>query len=131
MDKQDISAFYQWLRARLAHKGYAELGPVRPLDLAFFKHATLNLPSVIAVIDTAHTTNTPTEIFQQVEDWFQKMVGIGAGALLFIYHSPPPITAIEEIQKIGGQVVAGAHDLHTGKHWLSNYMNLEQVIYGD
>jgi hypothetical protein len=130
MEKQNISAFYEWLGTRLAQKGYVPLGPVHPLDLAFFKAGAFG-PKVVSVTDTGHVSNTPTEIFQQVESWFQTMIGHGAGALLFVYHSPPPVTTIEEIQNISGQVVAGAHDLHTGKHWLRKDMNFEQEIYGE
>src|SRR3979409_1326691 len=124
MPNQGTLQFYAWLRARLAQKEYAEIGAVPPLDLAFFKHGALNLPYVIAVTDTAHISNTPTEIFQRVEHWFQQLHGrTGAGCLLFVYHVAPPVTTIEEIQRIGGYVTAGAHDLHTGKHWLSNNLN--------
>jgi len=134
--KQNLSGFYKWLRARLAQKEYTELGPVQPLEIAFFKHGALGLPYIIGVVDTGSISNTPTEIFQRVEKWFQKMIGhTGAGVLIFIYHSTRPVTTIEEIQKIGsggagnGQVIAGAHDLHTGRHWLSNHMGWEQEIY--
>src|SRR5687768_17472999 len=137
MNRQDISEFYNWLRGRLAQKNYTELRPVQPLNLAFSKQGALSLPYVIAVVDTSHVTNTPTEIFQRVEGWMLKTVGrTGAGVLLFVYQSPPPVTTVEEIQKIGaggagnGQVIAGAHDLHTGRHWLSNHLNWEQEIYG-
>lgn len=131
MTHQDTLQFYAWLRARLAQKKYAEIGPVPPLDLAFFKHGALNLPYVIAVTDTAHISNTPTEISQRVENWLQQMHGrTGAGCLIFVYHGAPAVTTIEEIQKIGGYMTAGAHDLHTGKHWLSNHLNWEQEIYG-
>jgi hypothetical protein len=41
------------------------------------------------------------------------------------------VTRIEEIQKISGYVIAGAHDLHTGRHWLSNHLGWEQEIYGE
>ena len=48
MPYQDISAFYSWLQTRLAHKQYDALPPASPLDIAFFKHGSLNLPYVIA-----------------------------------------------------------------------------------
>lgn len=132
MPPQNTQQFYGWLRARLAQKAYAEIGPAQPLSLAFFKHGALNLPYVIAVTDTAHVSNTPTEIFQQVGQWFQQLHGhTGAGCLLFVYHSAPAVTTIEEIQKIGGYMTAGAHDLHTGRHWLANHLGWEQEIYGD
>ncbi|MGH8612607.1 MAG: hypothetical protein ACREYF_11390 [Gammaproteobacteria bacterium] len=105
---QDTLQFYDWLRTRLTQKiekKYAEIGPVAPLDLAFFKHGALNLPYVIAVADTSHISNTPAEIFQQVENWFQQLHGnTGAGCLLFVYQTAPAVTTIEEIQKIGGFV---------------------------
>lgn len=132
MPHQDAQQFYRWLRTRLAQKAYAEIGPGQPLDLAFFKHGALSLPYVIAVMDTAYTSNTPTEIFQRVEQWLQQLHGnTGAACLLFVYHSTPAVTRIEEIQKIGGYVTAGAHDLHTGRHWLSNHLGWEQEIYGE
>ena len=131
MPQQTLDQLYAWLRTRLAHKAYAEIGPVPPLDLAFFKHGALNLPSVIAVTNTAHTSNTPTEIFQRVEQWLQQLHGhTGAACPLFVYHSAPPITTIEEIEQIGGYVTAGAHDLHTGRHWLKNHLGWEDEVYG-
>jgi hypothetical protein len=132
MPHQNTQQFYGWLRKRVAQKGYAEIGPVSPLDLAFFKHGALSLPYVIAVTDTAHTLNTPTQIFQRVEQWLQQLHGYtGAGCLLFVYHSPPAVITIEEIQQIGGYVTAGAHDLHSGRHWLSNGSGWKQEIYGE
>lgn len=132
MPQQSLDQFYTWLRRRLAHKAYAAIGPVQPLDQAFFKHGALNLPYVVAVIDTAYTSNTPTEIFKRVEQWFHQLHGnTGAGCLLFVYHSPPAVTRVEEIQKISGYVTAGAHDLQTGRHWLSNHLGWEQEIYGE
>jgi hypothetical protein len=132
MPQQTLDQFYAWIRRRLAQKAYAEIGPVQPLDLAFFKHGALNLPYVIAVIDIAHISNTPTEIFKRVEQWFQQLHGqTGAGCLLFVYHITPAVTRVEEIQKISGYVIAGAHDLHTGRHWLSNHLGWEQEIYGE
>jgi hypothetical protein len=133
MPNQHISAFYTWLQRRVAQKGYAALGPVSPLDVAFSKQGALNLPYVIAAVDTGHVANTPTEIFQRVEPWFRQLSGrTGAGVLLFVYQTAPSITTVEEIQKLGNsQLTAGAHDLHSGKHWLSNILNWEQEIYGD
>jgi hypothetical protein len=116
---QDTLQFFDWLRKRLTQrieKKYAEIGPVAPLDLAFFKHGALNLPYVIAVADASHISNTPSEIFQQVEGWFKKLLGTtGKGCLLFVYQTAPAVTTIEEIQKIDSFVTAGAHDLHTGQ----------------
>jgi hypothetical protein len=133
MPNQDISAFYQWLQTRLSQKGYAPLPPASPLDVAFFKHGALNLPYVIAAVDTGHVSNTATEIFQRLEPWFRQLIGrTGAGVLLVIHPTTPPITTVEEIQKLGNsQLIAGVHDLHSGKHWLSNILNWEQEIYGD
>ncbi len=107
--------------------------PVSPLDVAFFRQGALNLPYVIAALDTGHVTNTATEIFQRVEPWFHQLIGrTGAGVLLFIHRTTPSITTVEEIQKLGNsQMIAGVHDLHSGKHWLSNILNWEQEIYGD
>jgi hypothetical protein len=129
---QSVQRFYGWLRRRLAQKGYAEIGPVQPLDLAFSKQGALGLPYIIAAIDTARTSNIPTEIFKRVEPWFRKMHGnTGAGCLLFVYHTAPAVTTIEEIQAIGGYVTAGAHDLHSGRHWLANHLGWNDEIYGD
>ena len=129
---QDTSEFYQWLQAKLAKKGYNPVGTVQPLDVAFFKLGALSLPYVIAVVDASQTTNTPTEIFERVKDWFKQLHGrTGAGCLLFVDHGAPSITAIEEIQKIGGYITAGAHDLHSGKHWLSDHLNWRNEIYGE
>jgi hypothetical protein len=127
----DTAQFFQSLRVRLAQKGYAEIGPVQPLNIAFFKHGALSLPYVIAVIDTAGVSNTPTEVFKRVEGWLQQLHGrTGAACLLFLYHGAPPITTVEEIQRIGGYVTAGAHDLHSGEHWLSDNLGWKQDIYG-
>jgi hypothetical protein len=131
MPQQDTLHLYDSLRARLAQQGYAEIGPVPPLDLAFFKLGAPNLPYVIAVVDTAHISNTPIEIFHRAESWLQQMHGrTGAACLLFVYHGAPSITTLEEIQAIGGYVTAGFHDLHTGRHWLANHLGWEQDIYG-
>ncbi len=131
MAQQDTLQFTQWLRSRLSGKGYAEIGAVQPLDCAFSKHGALNLPYVVAVVDTAHVTNTPSEIFDRIENWLAQLHGTtGAACLIFLFHGAPTITTVEEIQKIGGYVTAGAHDLHTGKHWLANHTNWEQEIYG-
>ena len=131
MALQDTEQFFQSLRQRLTQKNYAEIGPVQPLHLAFFKHGGLNLPYVIAVVDTAQVSNTPTEILHRVESWLHRMHGrTGAACLLFLFHGAPPITTIEEIQAIGGYVTAGAHDLHTGKHWLADHLGWRNEIYG-
>jgi hypothetical protein len=131
MTNQDFSAFCQSLQSRLTRKAYSLLPPVAPLDIAFFKHGALNLPYVIAAVDTGHVTNTPTQIFQRVEPWFGQLTGrTGAGVILFVYRATPSITTVEEIQKLGNsQLIAGAHDLQSGKHWLSNLLNWEQEIY--
>lgn len=138
MSNQTITEFHNSLKARLEKKDYGELPPAEPLEIAFLKRDILGSPYVFAVVDTGTIANTPTEIFLRVEKWFQTLIGrSGAGVLLFVYHSPPAITTIEEIQKIGsggagnGQVIAGAHDLKTGRHWLSNHMGWEQTIYED
>jgi hypothetical protein len=131
MSQQDIAGFYQYLRARLGAKDYTELKPVQPIDIAFFKLGWGGSPYAIAVVDTRHVTNTPTEILRRVESWLLKTVGRSGGAvLLFVYPSPPPVTTVEEIQKISGQVIAGAHDLHTGRHWLINHLGWEDELYG-
>ena len=130
MQHPDTLQFYQTLRARLGKKGYAEIVPQRPLDLGFFKHGSLNLPYVIAALDTSQTSNTPTEIHRGVEAWFKQFHGrTGAGCLLFVYHGEPTISTIEEIQKIGGYITAGAHDLHSGRYWLANHLNWRREIY--
>ena len=130
MELQDTLQFYQWLRARLTQNGYVETGAVHPIDLAFLKASAFG-NRVIGVIDTSQRTNSPTQMLQQTEKWFQQMHGTaGAGCLLFVYHGEPPPSTLEEIQKIGGYMTAGAHDLHSGKHWLANHLNWEQDIYG-
>lgn len=96
---------------------------VHPIDLAFGNR-------VIGAIDTSQRTNSPTQMLQQAEKWFQQMHGTaGAGCLLFVYHGAP--SALAEIEQIGGYMTAGAHDLHSGKHWLANHLNWEQDIYGE
>jgi hypothetical protein len=131
MPPQDTSQFFQWLQARLTQKEYAPIGPVHPLDVAFFKHGALNAPYIVAAVDTAHVSNTPVEIFQQVEGWLQKFLGhTGAACLLFVYHGEPGVNTVKAIQGIGGYVTAGAHDLHTGEHWLANHLGWEGEIYG-
>lgn len=132
MPPQDTARFYEWLNTRLTNKGYVEIGHMAPVDRVFLKHGALNLPYVIAIIDTAHVSNTPSEIFERIENWLSQLHGAtGAACIIFLYHGTPLVTTIEEIQGIGGYVTAGAHDLRTGKHWLSNHLNWEQEIYGD
>jgi hypothetical protein len=131
MQHQDTTKFYEWLRARLDPQGYAQMGPVQPLDVAFLKQGPFIGTHIIAAIDTSQASNTPTEMFQQTEKWFLKLLGTnGAGCLLFVFHGEPPPSALVEIGKIGGYMTAGAHDLHSGKHWLANHLNWEQDIYG-
>lgn len=128
MELQDTSQFYQWLRARLDQKGYAEIGAVQPIDLAFLKASAFG-NRVIGVIDTSQGTDSPTQMLQGTEKWFRQMHGTaGAGCLLFLYHGAP--NALAEIEKIGGYMTAGAHNLHSGEHWLANHLNWEQDIYG-
>ena len=130
MSPKDISGFYQWLRPRLAGKGYTELAPIEPLQLGFFKHGALSLPYVVAVKDATYTTDSPTKIFQRVEGWFQTLIGrTGAGLLLFVCHQPLA-TTVEEIEKIGGQVVAGAYDLFTGRDRVPEHLGWRQEIFG-
>lgn len=131
MQHQDTTRFYEWLRVRLDPQGYAPMGPIQPLDFGFFKPSAFG-NRVIAAIDTSQTTNTPTQMFQQTEKWFEKLHGnTGAACLLFIYHGEPPPRALAEIQKIGGYVTAGAHDLHSGRHWLAMHHGFERDIYGE
>lgn len=132
MPPQDTARYFEWLNARLTNKGYAGIGGMAPIDRAYFKLGALNLPYVIAIIDTAHVSNTPSEIFKRIENWLSQLHGAtGAACILFLYHGTPPDAALKEIQGIGGYVTAGAHDLRTGEHWLSNHLNWEQEIYGN
>jgi hypothetical protein len=129
MEFQDTSQFYQWLRARLTQKGYVEIGAVQPIDLAFLKASAFG-NHVIGVIDTSRGTDSPTQMLQGTEKWFQQMRGTaGAGCLLFLYHGPP--NALAEIEKIGGYMTAGAHNLHSGEHWLAMHHGFERDIYGE
>lgn len=132
MNHADTLKFYEWLRTRLDKKGYAPIGPLQPLDVGFMKQGAFSGTRVIAALDATQTSNTPTDILQQVEKWFQKLHGNnGYGCLIFAYHGAPSITTIEEIQNIGGYMIAGAHDLHSGKHWLEMHNGFEDDIYGD
>jgi hypothetical protein len=129
MNHQDTQQFYQWLRARLENKGYAVMGPVQPLDIGFLKQSAFG-NRVMAAIDTSQTANTPAEMLQQTEKWFEKLHGnTGNACLLFVFHGAPPPEALAEIEKMGGYMTAGAHDLHSGKHVLANSHGWEQEIY--
>ncbi len=131
MPHQDSQQFLQEVGARLTQKGYAAIGTVQPLDAAFFKAGVLGQPYVIAFVDTAHVANTPTEIVQRVEGWVHQLIGHqGAACIMFIYHGAPAVTTVEEIQKIGNYFTCGAHDLHTGRHWLVPTLGWDRDIYG-
>ena len=78
MPPQDTHQFFQWLEARLSQKKYGPLGPVQPLDRAFFRQGATQ-PYMIAVVDTGHVSNTPIEIFRQVESWLQQFHGHTGG----------------------------------------------------
>jgi len=130
MNLPDAQEFYQSLRTRLEQKGYVETGAVHPIDLAFLKASAFG-NRVIGVIDTSQRTGSVADMFEKTQKWFQQMHGTaGAGCLLFVYHGEPSSDTVAEIQKIGGYMTAGAHDLHSGKHWLANHLNWEQDIYG-
>lgn len=130
---QDIFEFYNRLRVRLINKGYVELRPVMPLDMASLKRGTLGFGYLVALKDARNTTDTPNVIFQRTKDWFDKTMGNNATGVLLFTYSQPLATTVEEVQKgfytdhasVGG----GVYDLFTGKHWLSHY-NMERDIFG-
>jgi hypothetical protein len=131
MELQDTSQFYQWLRARLEKKGYVEIGAVQPIDLAFLKASAFG-NRVLGVIDTSQGTDSPTQMLQGTEKWFEKLHGkVGTGCLLFLYHGEPPPRTLKEIHEMGGYMTVGAHDLHSGQHWLAMHHGFEQEIYGE
>ncbi len=126
---KDIAAYYEYLRTRLSQKKYKQVEPPPPLQMAFFKHGALNIPYVIGVKDARKTTDSPKKIVGHVEEWFSEIIGnSGSGLIMFVYDHPLA-TAIEEIEAISGRVYAGAHDLFTGRHWVSGYW--EQDLYDD
>jgi hypothetical protein len=125
-----IEAYYEYLRNRLTGKGYKPIQTIQPLQLAFFKRGVLNAPYIIAVKDMSKTTDRPKEILSQVEEWFNQYVGGGGGngLIMFVYNQTLAMD-LDEIKSISGIVYAGAHDLFTGKHWVSGYW--EQDLYDD
>ena len=85
-----------------AKKAMPRSAPSRLSTRLFSKSGFLGQPYVIAFVDTAHVSNTPTEILQNTEGWFRQLIGHqGAACIVFLYHGAPAITTVEEIQKIG------------------------------
>ena len=121
--------FLDSMRVRLGNKGYAELVPPQPLELAFIKQTFGGtLPKVVAVVIA--NTDGPRPTFQRVQGWFNGLLRhSGAGVLLFVYQMPTA-QDVNIISQISGQVVAGAYALSSNQYWLSNYMGWDQELFG-
>jgi Plasmid pRiA4b ORF-3-like protein len=88
--------------------------------------------ALVAVKDAVHTTDSPQQIFAAVDAWAKQGWDHRVTAVLLFVSWQPPTAVTEDIQKrTGGQTFAGGHDLFSGRHWMSNYLGMEQEIYGD
>jgi len=128
--------FCEDLRSRLSNKGYAEMNPPAPLNVAMLKQTFGgNIPKVVAVIDASYISDPPTKTFSRVQGWIKQLLGRGgAGVVLFVYNQPLA-SAVNEISQLGkgllgyGQVVAGTYDLLNNQYWLSDHMGWPEEIF--
>jgi hypothetical protein len=137
----DTSRFDDWLRRRLAAKGYQELATpqVSPVRLVFRwpPSSAFYVPRVIGVVHTAAMSNSIAQTCKQLEPWFEATVAHhqgGDGLLLFLAYDPSA-ASVDEIKAAGfyagnAAIVVGAYDLAHGKHWVSRSNPCEADIFG-
>ena len=136
--EQQISwQFFENVQNRLSKKGYIEVRPPDPNEIALMKQTFGGtIPKVIAIRDVTRTTDTPLTIYNRHQEWFKKLLGnTGAGIILFAYIQPSN-QVINEALELGkgmlgyGQVVAGVYDLASNQYWMSDHMGWPDEIFG-
>ena len=120
--------FLENMRIHLGNKGYAELVPPQPLELAMIKQTFGGtLPKVVGVVIA--NTDGPQLTFQRVQGWFRGLLGhSGSGVLLFVYQMPSA-QDVNIISQFSGQVVAGTYALSSNQYWMSNYMGWDTELF--
>jgi hypothetical protein len=121
---------------KLRGKGYSEVATMPPLQWGFLYPAQQLWPSwLIGVVDARGSHESPAKTFERVSTWFESTTGglQGNGLLLFLCERPEATWRDEicESHFYAGNipVAAGAYDLVSGKHWLSNPGEWESQLF--
>jgi hypothetical protein len=128
----DTSRFDEWLRQRLADKGYQELRvtqQMHPVRLAFRwpPSSAFYAPRVIAVVNEGTISNSVKEICKRLEPWFATTIANrqgGDGLLLLACYNPSAAT-VDDIKNASfyagnAAIAVAAYDLLHAKHWESS-----------
>jgi hypothetical protein len=136
MSNQTVVNFCSSAANNLSQKGYVELKPPQPIDVAMMKQTFGGtIPKIVAIVDATHNTDSPQTTLARVKDWFKKLMGNGgAGLLLFVYNQPSA-TLVNQILKLDsgalghGQIVGAVYDVASGERFFSEHLGWESEVF--
>lgn len=119
-------------RSRLQRKGYTELMPPQPLELAMTKSGPLAGTKIVAFVDLDAGTDGMQGVLTRLESWFDTALPRhGYAALVFMKRNPSAVDA-ETAMSVGvAPFTTGMYDASVDRHWMRNDFGFAQEIFED